>query len=210
MKENSSKKQLRKKQRLKWRSRKSLSLLISLILIVLVSIIPFRLAVTLYRMPKPQAILILGGDNYLRLRLAARFAQSHPRLDIWISDRSQLFPFNQHLMEEAGIPESRLHYDLCATDTVTNFTCTVERFVEKDIRHLFLLTSDYHMARSRAIATLVFGSKGIAVTPVSLPFPAHLSQPESKLRILRDCIRSLVWIGTGRTGASLNPKNSKF
>ena len=67
-----------------------------------------------------------------------------------------------------------------------------------------MLTSDYHMRRARAIATLVFGSIGIAVTPVALPFPAHLIQPESKLRITRDCIRSLILIVTGRTGASLN------
>lgn len=181
-------------------------ILISLGFIVLISIIPLRLAITLYQGPKPQAILILGGDNYLRLRLAARFAKSHPTLDIWISDRRQSFHFNQRLMQEVGIPESRLHYDLCATDTVTNFTCTVDKFVEKDIKHLFLLTSDYHMARARAIATLVFGSRGIVVTPISLPFPPHFSQPESNLKILRDCIRSLIWIVTGRTGASFNPK----
>jgi uncharacterized SAM-binding protein YcdF (DUF218 family) len=179
--------------------------LISLGFIVLISIIPLRLAITLYQVPTPQAILILGGDNYLRLRLASRFAKSYPTLDIWISDRRQLFRYNQRLMQEVGIPESRLHYDLCATDTVTNFTCTIDRFVEKDIKHLFLLTSDYHMARARAIATLIFGSRGIAVTPVSLPFPARLIQPESKLRIVRDCIRSLIWIVTGRTGASFNP-----
>ena len=59
------------------------------------------------------------------------------------------------------------------------------------------------MARSRAIATLVLGSRGIAVTPISVPSTGR--QPESKLRIARDCIRSLVWMLTGHTGARFNP-----
>jgi hypothetical protein len=56
------------------------------------------------------------------------------------------------------------------------------------------------MPRALAIATFVLGSQGIAFTPVSVPS----DQPaESWLRILRDSARALLWVVTGRTGASL-------
>lgn len=204
MNKNFQKKKSHKKQRLKSRLKTSWVFLIFLGLIVSLGIIPLRLAMTLYYVPTPQAILMIGGNDYDRPKIAAQLARSHPILDVWISDIPQQFSINQRFLQEAGISESRVHYDFCATDTVTNFTCTVKKFVEKDLHYLYLVTSDYHMTRARAIATLVFGSRGIAVTPVSVASKADYS--ESPLKILRDCIRSLVWIVTGRTGASYNSK----
>ncbi|WP_390622268.1 YdcF family protein [Euhalothece natronophila] len=54
---------------------------------------------------------------------------------------------------------NRLHSDDRATDTVTNFTTMVEPLKENDIHHVYLITSDYHMRRSRVIGTVVFGSQ---------------------------------------------------
>lgn len=94
----------------------------------------------------------------------------------------------------------QLHFDFCAVDTVTNFTCNVDNFRSQNIQHIYLITSDYHLQRSLVIAAIVFGSQGIVVTPISVPsggFP-----PESPLRVARDFFRSFFWILTGRTGAS--------
>jgi len=59
------------------------------------------------------------------------------------------------------------------------------------------------LARVRAIATIVFGSQGIVVTPLAVPSSGNKS--ESLLRVLRDCGRSVLWFFSGKTGASLNP-----
>jgi uncharacterized SAM-binding protein YcdF (DUF218 family) len=180
-----------------------LILLISLGFIVLISIIPLRLAITLYQVPKPQAIFVLGG-NLNRIVYAAKLAKIHPELNIWVSDYPHSYKLYKRLFQKAEITPERISYDFCATDTVTNFTCTVKAFVERDLRHLYLVTSDYHMARSRAIATIVFGSRGIAIAPITVP--SNGEPPESKFRIVRDCIRSAIWMATGRTGAGFNPR----
>ena len=177
-------------------------ILIAVGLIILISIIPLRLVITLNQVPEPQAILVLGG-NSKRIQSAAEFSKLHPTLGVWVSDNRSQSALKRGIFQKVGIPEQRVHFDFSATDTVTNFTGMVKYFTAEDIRHLYLITSDYHMARARAIATLVLGSRGIVVTPVSIPSTG--SQPESKLRVVRDCIRSLLWIVTGHTGASFNP-----
>ncbi len=58
--------------------------------------------------------------------------------------------------------------------------------------------------RAGAIAPIVLGSRGIIVTPVVVPSTGV--EFESWIHILRDCARSVIWIATGRTGASFNPK----
>jgi uncharacterized SAM-binding protein YcdF (DUF218 family) len=103
----------------------------------------------------------------------------------------------------AGIPEERVHLDRRAVDTVTNFTSLVEAFKQEQIQHVYLITSSFHMRRAKAIATLVFGSQGIAFTSVSVP---SKQPPETWVHTVRDVARSLLWIFTGRTGASLNPR----
>ncbi|WP_200888873.1 hypothetical protein [Aphanizomenon flos-aquae] len=54
-----------------------------------------------------------------------------------------------------------------------------------------------------AIDAIVLGSEGIVVTPLAVPSSDDKS--ESLIGVVRDCGRSLLWIVTGRTGASLNP-----
>jgi uncharacterized SAM-binding protein YcdF (DUF218 family) len=88
-------------------------------------------------------------------------------------------------------------------DTVTNFTSLVKEFKQRHIHHVYLITSDFHMPRSKAIANFVFGSRGIAFTPVPIP---EQKFRESRLRIIRDSGRAILWIVTGHTGASLNPR----
>lgn len=56
------------------------------------------------------------------------------------------------------------------------------------------------MPRAQAIATVVLGSQGIAFTP----FAVETTEPrEPVIQIARDVCRSIVWLLTGRTGASL-------
>jgi uncharacterized SAM-binding protein YcdF (DUF218 family) len=172
------------------------------VLIIFISFIPIRLTLTRLLIPTPQAIFALGGDLY-RMKIAAQtWHSSH--LPIWVSDAPKIKVYYTYALVKEGVPKSAIHYDGCATDTVTNFTCTVDIFAKKKFWHLYLVTSDYHMARARIIATFVFGSRGIVVTPVSVPSQGKL--PDSKWRMIRDGIRSVIWLVTGRTGASFNPR----
>lgn len=165
-----------------------------------VLMIPVRIAIASYQAPQPQAILMLGGTTLgEREKFTAEIAYWYPSLEIWVS--SGMSPNKaQKIFQAAGIPSTRLHLDYRASDTITNFTTLVPDFKQHRIQHLFLITSDYHMPRAKAIATIILGSQGITFTPLSVPS----NQPkESNLRILRDICRSLLWIVTGRTGASL-------
>lgn len=175
--------------------------LASVLILVLISIIPVRLAIAYYQAPLPQAILTLGGGSD-REEFTAKFTQMHPSLEIWVSSGT---PPNQarEIFQAAGIANTRVHIDRRAVDTVTNFTSLVQDFKKRHFGHLYLITSDFHMARAKAVATFVLGSQGIGFTPVPIPSnkPSESWQP-----ILRDSGRALMWIATRRTGASLNPK----
>lgn len=176
------------------------SLAIAAFMIVLITFIPLRLTIAKLQAPQPQAILTLGAwiDREL---FTAQFASTRPNLEIWVSSGTP--PDTASTVFRAfNIPDSRVHLDRRAVDTVTNFTSLIDDFKSRQFQHLYLITSDYHMARAKAIATIILGSQGIAFTPLSVP---SQKQSESLLRIARDVGRSLVWIVTGRTGASLNP-----
>ncbi len=150
--------------------------------------------------PEPQAIVMLGGSSQ-RERFTAQFAQTHP-LPVWVSSgiaRSRAQP----IFDAAGIRGDRLHLDYQAVDTVTNFSTLVGQLQRQGVRHVYLVTSDFHMGRARAIATVIFGSRGIAFTPVKVP---STHPPESWLHIARDVGRAAFWTFAGWAGEQLNPR----
>ena len=169
------------------------------IIFTVVGTIPVRIAITKVQVPEPQAILMLGG-SLDRDRATAKFAKKHPNLPVWISAG---YSRSREILAKANIDPNRIHYDNRATDTVTNFTTMVQPLKKHEIRHVYLITSDYHMRRSRAIGTIVFGSRGIILTPVTV---SSKREPETTVHVARDVGRSLIWLFTGRTGASLNPR----
>jgi len=167
--------------------------------LLLLSSIFIRLAIAYDQAPIPQAILTLGGSS-LRTKFTAQFAQKHPALDVWVSSGS---PPQEACprFRAAGISAKRVHLDYQAVDTLTNFTSLVDDFKRLGVRHVYLITSDFHMRRAKAIATLVLGSQGIAFTPIAIPTD---QPPEPYLFALLDSGRALLWLFTGYTGASLN------
>lgn len=169
------------------------------ILISIVSIIPVKLAIAHYQAPNPQAILTLGGGHQREV-FTAEFARLHPNLPIWVSTGSKKI-LAREIFQQAGINNLRVYLDRRATDTVTNFTTLVKDFKKQKIQHIYLITSDFHLPRAKAIAFVVLGSQGITYTPISL---ATNKSPESKFRIARDVGRSFFWILTRHTGSSLN------
>lgn len=151
---------------------------------------------------EPDAVLVLGGATE-RETFAADFAQQHPDLHIWISGGSNP-EYTEAVFADAGIARDRLHIDRTAVDTVTNFTTLADKFKAQGINSVYLVTSDYHMDRARIIGEIVFGSRGIAIKPVSVPSG---ETPESWLKVARDGARSVIWVITGRTGSTLHPQH---
>ncbi|MBD2165794.1 YdcF family protein [Calothrix membranacea FACHB-236] len=171
-----------------------------MMIVVLLSVIPIRIAIASYQAPHPQAILTLGGGTD-REEFTAQFARKHPHLDIWVSSGSSPDQARA-IFHNADIANSRLHLDYRAVDTVTNFTSLVSDFKKRQIHHLYLITSSFHIQRAKTIAVIVLGSQGIIFTPVAIVS----NQPkESIFDIVRDAGRSFVWIITGHTGASFKP-----
>ncbi|NER82373.1 MAG: YdcF family protein [Leptolyngbya sp. SIO1D8] len=164
------------------------------------SMISLRLAISQSQAPKPQAILVLEGRTQ-RIHFAAQIAQTYENLPIWVSGNPAGLQTNQLIFQQAGIDAQRVHYDFCAIDTVTNFTCNVRDFRNHKIQHIYVVTSDYHMTRALAISFVVLGSRGIIATPISVISTDN--RVESPWKTLRDSLRSLVWLVTGHTGASL-------
>jgi uncharacterized SAM-binding protein YcdF (DUF218 family) len=194
-----------RKRHKKTKQRRFIGLANCIFLLVLLTVIPVRLAIAFWQAPSPQAILTLGGGKE-REEFTAQFARQHPNLEIWVSSglsREQAL----EIFQAVGIPKTRIHIDCRAVDTVTNFTSLVADFKARNFQHLYIITADFHITRAKAIATFVFGSRGIAFTPVAIsnqPLDPH-HPSESWYRTLRDVIRAIVWIFSGRTGASLNP-----
>jgi uncharacterized SAM-binding protein YcdF (DUF218 family) len=171
-------------------------------LLVLLTIIPLRLAIAFHQAPSPQAILTLGGGQE-REEFTAKFAQKHPNLEIWVSGGTRPDKARK-IFQTAGIPNSKVHIDCRAVDTVTNFTSLVGDFKKRNLQHIYLITANFHMARASAIATFVLGSRGIVFTPIAItnqPINRDHS-PESWHHTLRDVVRSIFWLFTGHTGAS--------
>lgn len=144
-------------------------------------------------------IFVLGGAE-ARERFAAKFAQSHPGLPIWVSSGSPE-AYARRVFAKAGIKKSRVHLDYQAVDTVTNFTSLVDRFQSQGINSVYLITSDDHMRRARVIGEIVFGSRGITIKPVAVP---SRRAPEPTEKCLRDGARAILWVSTNPTGATLS------
>ncbi len=147
----------------------------------------------------PQAIVVLGGSSD-REQYAARLAQEHPDLEVWVSSGSNP-EYAEWVFQEAQIDPARVYLDYQAVDTVTNFTTLVDQLESHHIRHVYLVTSDYHMRRALIIGHIVLGSRDITFRPLLVP-SSH-PEPEPLLLGLRDGARALLWLVTGRTGSSL-------
>ena len=176
---------------------------LSLALLIVINII-LQNAIARYQQPIPQAILTLGG-GLDREEFTAQFAQSHPSLPIWVSTGSNP-DVARKIFQDAGISQRQVYLDRRATDTVTNFTTLVADFKKRHFKHIYVITSNFHMPRSKAIAFVVLGSQGITFTPVSVP---SKRPPEPKIKIVRDVGRAFMWILTKRTGSRFNNRFGK-
>ena len=115
---------------------------------------------------RPSVALVLGGAPE-REQFAAQFAKSHPDVEIWVSSGSNP-EYAQWVFDQAQVPTNQWRLDYQAVDTVTNFTTLIDRLQAREIREVYLITSDYHMRRASVVAQIVLGSRGIQFQPVAI------------------------------------------
>ena len=146
---------------------------------------------------QPEMVLVLGGAEE-RERYAAKLAKTQPDVKVLVSSGSPEW-YAQKIFQKEGIERDRVRLDYRAQDTVTNFSTLVDDLKSQGIDSVYLVTSENHMTRARVIGEIVFGSRGITLKPLAVPteFPS-----ESWQKSVRDGARSLLWLTTGRTGAS--------
>lgn len=143
---------------------------------------------------QPQRILVLGGDadrERIGLRLARRM-----NLPLVVSGGTNP-EYAQWLMQHEGLPEDRVRLDYRARDTLGNFTSLVDELQNRQVNHLLLVTSADHLARSMAVGQVVAGSRGIHITGVPVACEPRCVS-ESSMKTLRDWIRAVAWVATGR------------
>ena len=144
--------------------------------------------------PPPQMILVLGGDVE-RERTAAELARQKG-LPVVVSGGSN--PEYAHwLFAQSGLGGGRVLLDYRAHDTLSNFTSVVGDLRRARVRHVLLVTSSDHMQRALLVGRIVAGSRGITLTPVSVPC-GDRCHPETRGKVWGDGARALLWVATGR------------
>jgi hypothetical protein len=80
---------------------------------------------------------------------------------------------------------------------LSNFTSIVDDLKLAKIRHMLLITSSDHMDRALLVGRVVAGSRGIALTPVTVPCGDRCA-PEDWRKVWGDGLRAGLWLLTGR------------
>lgn len=145
--------------------------------------------------PPPQMILVLGGDP-AREKVAAQLARADG-LPVVVSGGTNPEYATWLFREREGLPAGQVKLDYRARDTLTNFTSLVDDLRQARIRHALLVTSTDHMERALLVGRIVAGSRGIHLTPVSVPC-GKACVSETHKKIWGDGLRATVWVITGR------------
>lgn len=183
---------------------------ILMLFVLLLLAIPLEISTKLLKASfvesKHEAILVLDGDAS-RIEVLPKIMNRYPMLPIFISGDLRHKARYLSFLNKFEVDINLITYDCRATDTVTNFTTLVEKFVTEEISTVYLVTSNYHMPRARAISFIVLGSRGIYIHPIAVE---STGKDENKLKIARDVMRSLLWLLTGYTGVTLDPSLSEY
>ena len=157
------------------------------------------------RPPPPTVLLVLGGNRERELAAARAILEIESLLAVVVSsgaaERREIFDALESASAESGVPRvplSAVLTDARAVCTVTNCTTLADDLELCGVSSVVVATARCHCARAAACAALILGSRGIALANI-VPVDAagDVSAPESRLRVVRDVVRSLLWVLTG-------------
>ena len=106
-------------------------------------------------------ILHLGG-NPNRIQKTIEVAKEHPTATIIISSEGN-HPFIKDQLNKNNINLKRVIFDDSAYDTVGNFTDTYKLIKNLKANKVYIVTSNWHMERAVAIASIVYAFRGIEI-----------------------------------------------
>ena len=142
----------------------------------------------------PQLVLVLGGDVD-RERVGARLARELA-LPLLVSSGSNP-EYATWLIQDEGLDARHVQLDYRARDTLGNFTSLVDELQQEEVRHVLLVTSTDHLARSLAVGQVVAGSRGIHLTGVPVACEPNCVD-ENPVKYWGDWLRAVIWVATGK------------
>ncbi len=142
----------------------------------------------------PDLVFVLGGDVD-RERMGARLAKQL-ELPLVVSGGSNV-EYATWLLETEDLQPDQVTLDYRARDTLGNFTSLIDELASREVRHVLLVTSEDHLARSMAVGQVVAGSRGIHLTGVPVAC-APSCRKEGWLKQAGDWLRAVTWVLTGR------------
>jgi uncharacterized SAM-binding protein YcdF (DUF218 family) len=143
---------------------------------------------------EPDAIVVLGSGDLVRVREAARMAERFPKAPVIITGDSG---FLEKGLLERGVPQERFVIEPDAESTYENAALLVPIFEEHEVERFVLVTNWFHVPRSEAVfrnrfPRVAFVSTWEAASDPLPPWDRH-SQRREKLAALYYWIRYGVW-----------------
>jgi uncharacterized SAM-binding protein YcdF (DUF218 family) len=137
------------------------------------------------------SILVLGGSINREIYVA-KIAKKYPQIPILISQGSK-DPCIFLIFSRYNVSPDRVWLEKCAKNTFQNFVFSVPILANWQVHHVKLITSQTHLPRSKWMAQIFFGLRGIWVETDVAPEKGIPGNRESKLKTILDVTRSLLW-----------------
>ena len=151
------------------------------------------------------AILHLGG-NIKRLEETIRQAQLHPDAQIIISSEDSIQEAVNQL-KWAGIQRERVVLNPLAYDTPGNFTTTYGDVRRAGARRVYVVTDQFHMKRSIALASACYCGTGIQ--PIPCPYLGSPLYEEPAGWTVGGVSAVMLWRATGIVYVPAAIKNAR-
>jgi uncharacterized SAM-binding protein YcdF (DUF218 family) len=137
------------------------------------------------------SVFVLGGSVNREI-YAAKIAKKYPQIPILISQGSK-DPCILLIFDENNAIPNRVWLEKCAKNTFGNFVFSVPILANWQVKHVKLITSRTHLPRSKWMAQIFFGLRGIWVEVDIAPEKGVPGNYESKQKTFLDVSRSLLW-----------------
>mmetsp|Transcript_41950 Transcript_41950/g.50318 ORF Transcript_41950/g.50318 Transcript_41950/m.50318 type:complete len:237 (-) Transcript_41950:201-911(-) len=168
--------------------------------------------------------IILGGDLERELKAIRKASEHHISFDFVIVSSGTQWTTKEYeeqivqwfyysdIYNGIELPAalsalSKVKIDRQAVDTLTNFTTLIPILCKKNRQRntvCTIYTDQFHMCRALAIGRIILGSIGIVIENAIIVDVANFSErAESRVRFVRDILRSYVWVFTGFTGEAV-------
>lgn len=143
---------------------------------------------------EPDAIVVLGSGDVVRVREAARMAERFPEAPVIITGDSG---FLERELLGLGVPPERLVIEPDAESTYENASLIAPIFEERHVERFVLVTNWFHVPRSEAVFRNRFPGLEFVSTwePPSDPLPPwdRHSRRREKLAALYYWVRYGIW-----------------